>query len=115
MEETKKKIEELSFEEAMAELGALVQASESGKLPLEEMLSSLERGHALAVYCRGKLNELERRIRQAVEHVENRAAGIAENDFRAGLGNGIHERLGAANWRIQSFHAAYYTTSGDDL
>ena len=62
MEETKKKIEELSFEEAMAELGALVQASESGKLPLEEMLSSLERGHALAVYCRGKLNELERRI-----------------------------------------------------
>ena len=62
MKETKKKIEELSFEEAMAELGALVQASESGKLPLEEMLSSLERGHALAVYCRGKLNELERRI-----------------------------------------------------
>ena len=62
MEETKKKIEELSFEEAMAELSALVQASESGKLPLEEMLTGLERGQKLAAHCRGKLSELERRI-----------------------------------------------------
>jgi len=62
MEETKKKIEELSFEEAMAELAALVQSSESGKLPLEEMLAGLERGQKLAAYCRGKLGELERRI-----------------------------------------------------
>ena len=62
MEETKKKIEELSFEEAMAELSALVQASESGKLPLEEMLTGLERGQKLAAHCRGKLGELERRI-----------------------------------------------------
>ena len=61
MEETKKKIEELSFEEAMAELSALVQTSESGKLPLEEMLSALERGQKLAAHCRGKLGELERR------------------------------------------------------
>ena len=62
MEETQKKIEELSFEEAMAELSALVRASESGKLPLEEMLAALERGNKLAAHCRGKLNELERRI-----------------------------------------------------
>lgn len=62
MGEKKKQIGELSFEEAMAELGALVQASESGKLPLEEMLAGLERGHKLAAHCRGKLNELERRI-----------------------------------------------------
>ena len=57
-----KKIEEMSFEEAMAELEALVRASESGKTPLDEMLSHLERGNQLAAFCRGKLKELERRI-----------------------------------------------------
>jgi len=57
-----KKIEEMSFEEAMAELDALVQSSESGKIPLDEMISRLERGNRLATFCRGKLNELERRI-----------------------------------------------------
>ena len=57
-----KKIEEMTFEEAMAELEALVRASESGKVPLEDMLKHLERGNRLAAFCRGKLGELERRI-----------------------------------------------------
>lgn len=57
-----KKIEELSFEEAMAELEKLVRASEGGNIPLDDMLSNLERGNRLAAFCRGKLNELERRI-----------------------------------------------------
>ena len=60
--EQEKKIEDMSFEEAMAELDALVRASESGKVPLDEMLARLERGNKLAVFCRGKLGELERRI-----------------------------------------------------
>lgn len=62
MEEPEKKIEEMTFEEAMAELAALVRASESGKVPLDDMLSRLERGQKLAAFCRGKLGELERRI-----------------------------------------------------
>ena len=57
-----KNIEELSFEEAMAELDKLVRASENGNIPLDDMLSSLERGNKLAAFCRGKLDELERRI-----------------------------------------------------
>ena len=57
-----KKIEEMTFEEAMAELEALVRASESGKVPLDDMLKNLERGNKLAAFCRGKLGELERRI-----------------------------------------------------
>jgi len=57
-----KKIEEMTFEEAMAELEALVRASESGKVPLDDMLKNLERGNKLAALCRGKLGELERRI-----------------------------------------------------
>ena len=57
-----KKLEEMTFEEAMAELEALVRASESGKVPLDDMLKNLERGNKLAAFCRGKLGELERRI-----------------------------------------------------
>ena len=57
-----KKLEEMTFEEAMAELEALVRASESGKVPLDDMLKQLERGNKLAAFCRGKLGELERRI-----------------------------------------------------
>ena len=60
--EQEKKIEDMSFEEAMAELDALVRASESGKVPLDDMLARLERGNKLAAFCRGKLGELERRI-----------------------------------------------------
>ena len=60
--EQEKKIEEMSFEEAMAELDALVRASESGKVPLDDMLARLERGNKLAAFCRSKLGELERRI-----------------------------------------------------
>ena len=58
----KKDPEKMTFEEAMAELEALVRASESGKVPLDDMLKNLERGNKLAAFCRGKLGELERRI-----------------------------------------------------
>ena len=58
----KKNPEKMTFEEAMAELEALVRASESGKVPLDDMLKNLERGNKLAAFCRGKLGELERRI-----------------------------------------------------
>ena len=60
--EQEKKLEDMTFEEAMAELEALVRASESGKVPLDDMLKNLERGNRLAAFCRGKLGELERRI-----------------------------------------------------
>lgn len=58
----KKNPEKMTFEEAMAELEALVRASESGKMPLDDMLKNLERGNKLAAFCRSKLGELERRI-----------------------------------------------------
>ena len=60
--EQERKIEEMTFEEAMAELETLVRASESGKVPLDDMLKNLERGNKLTAFCRGKLGELERRI-----------------------------------------------------
>ena len=47
--------QELSFEEAMAKLEELVAAMESGKLPLEKLISSYEEGCKLVKFCRSKL------------------------------------------------------------
>jgi len=54
--------QELSFEQALEELETLVGKMETGRLPLEELISGFERGNRLAAFCRKKLDTLERRI-----------------------------------------------------
>ncbi len=61
-EEMIAQIRTLSFEQALAELEALVSRMESGKVPLEELIANFERGNLLAGYCRSKLDALEKRI-----------------------------------------------------
>lgn len=56
--------EEMSFEEAFAELEQIVSQLESGQLPLEDSLKLFERGQALAVACSRKLDEAELKIEQ---------------------------------------------------
>ena len=53
---------ELTFEEAMAKLGELVSAMESGKMPLDSLIQSYEEGSKLVKFCRSKLAKLENRI-----------------------------------------------------
>lgn len=55
-------IESLSFEEAMAELEALVQRLERGQLDLEASIAAYERGTALRRHCAQKLAEAELRV-----------------------------------------------------
>ncbi len=55
-------IESLSFEEAMAELEALVQRLERGQLALEASIAAYERGTALRRHCAQKLAEAELRV-----------------------------------------------------
>lgn len=52
----------ISFENALAELEALVVKMETGKLSLDELMSGFERGQKLAGLCRNKLDNLERKI-----------------------------------------------------
>ena len=52
----------ITFEAALEELEKLIAEMEAGSLPLEELVSRLERGNALNAYCRGKLTQLEGRI-----------------------------------------------------
>jgi exodeoxyribonuclease VII small subunit len=52
------------FEEALKKLEAIVEAMESGDLPLEMLLARYEEGTKLAQICQAKLTEAELRIQQ---------------------------------------------------
>lgn len=55
------------FEEALAQLEALVHKLESGELDLEQALGTFEAGVALAKLCSGRLEAAELRIRKLEE------------------------------------------------
>ena len=55
------------FEDALAELEALVHKLESGELDLEQALGTFESGVALAKLCAGRLEAAELRIRKLEE------------------------------------------------
>jgi exodeoxyribonuclease VII small subunit len=61
---TPKPVEELSYEEAFAELDATVSKLESEQLPLEEAMSLFERGQALSQRCVELLDQAELKVRQ---------------------------------------------------
>jgi exodeoxyribonuclease VII small subunit len=58
----KNDISKLSFEQAIKELGGIVQKIEQGQIPLQDSLSQYERGMALIKHCRKILETAEKRI-----------------------------------------------------
>ena len=61
-------IEELTFEQAFAELEESVRTLEQGDLPLEESLTLFERGQQLAAYCGKLLDNAELKIERVEEN-----------------------------------------------
>jgi exodeoxyribonuclease VII small subunit len=61
----------LPFEDAMKKLEGVVEAMESGDLPLETLLAKYEEGARLVKICQEKLAEAELKIQQ----LEKNAAG----------------------------------------
>lgn len=59
-------IEEISFEQALAELEEIVQKLEGGTLALEETMTLYQRGRNLATHCQHLLDEVELRVQQLV-------------------------------------------------
>ncbi len=57
-----KKVSEMSFEDAMAELESVVGQLERGDVPLEESIKLYERGAALKKRCQAKLKEAEEKV-----------------------------------------------------
>lgn len=56
------KIEEMSFEQAMAELDAIVLEMERGEIPLEKSLQQFEAGVALARHTQKLLKDAEQKV-----------------------------------------------------
>ena len=59
-----KPIAEMSFEEAIRELEAVVSALDRGDVALEESITLYERGAALKARCEAKLREAEEKVAQ---------------------------------------------------
>ena len=60
---SRKKPENLGFEEALKELESLVAQLEQGDLPLDEALKAFERGVALTATCQKSLEQAEQKVR----------------------------------------------------
>jgi exodeoxyribonuclease VII small subunit len=58
------KIDDLTFEQAFAELEENVRKLEEGGLTLDEGIALFERGQALATHCNQQLDEAELKIKQ---------------------------------------------------
>lgn len=62
-----KGFEDLSFEQAYAELEAIVKQLESGELSLEQSVTLFEHGRKLSAYCQTLLDGAELRINQLAD------------------------------------------------
>ena len=65
-------IEELTYEQAFAELEFVLTALESEEHPLEKSIALFERGQALAQYCAALLDKAELKVSQlSGDEIEN--------------------------------------------
>ena len=62
MSDAEKPVEEMSFEEAMRELEAVVGHLERGDVALDDSIRLYERGAALKKRCETKLKEAEEKV-----------------------------------------------------
>jgi exodeoxyribonuclease VII small subunit len=61
---SEKKVAEMSFEEAMAELEQVVSSLERGDVALDASIKLYERGAALKAHCEKKLKAAEEKVAQ---------------------------------------------------
>ncbi|MDR2902259.1 MAG: exodeoxyribonuclease VII small subunit [Lactobacillales bacterium] len=76
--EKKPPVQNLTFEEAMGELENVVRMLEGGRIPLDEAVSTYERGVLLKNHCQEKLKEAKLKIDQLIIDKNNAPTGIQE-------------------------------------
>jgi exodeoxyribonuclease VII small subunit len=64
---SRKKSENLSFEEALKELEQIVEQMEQGELPLEQALQQFERGVELTRLSQNRLRQAEQKVQQLLQ------------------------------------------------
>ena len=62
MEEKRKPLDKLTFEEALEELEEIAKNLEEGNLNLDDSISRFERGTKLKKFCQNKLEQAESKI-----------------------------------------------------
>ncbi|PIV73983.1 MAG: exodeoxyribonuclease VII small subunit [Rhodobacteraceae bacterium CG17_big_fil_post_rev_8_21_14_2_50_65_11] len=70
-----KKIEEMSFEEAIRELETVVGQLDRGDVALDESIKLYERGAKLKTRCEAKLKEAEEKVAQITLDANGEPAG----------------------------------------
>ena len=71
-------IADMSFEDALAALEAIVRGLETGQQKLEDAITAYERGAALKKHCEAKLAEAEARVQAIVARADGTLALKAE-------------------------------------
>jgi exodeoxyribonuclease VII small subunit len=69
-------VEEMTFEQAMAELERVVGQLERGDVALEDSIALYERGAKLKARCEAKLKEAEEKVAAITLDGEGKPAGI---------------------------------------
>lgn len=62
MSDTPKSLDDLTFEEAYAQLESVITALEGGDVPLDEAVQLYEQGRKLSARCQALLDDAELRI-----------------------------------------------------
>ena len=75
-------VAEMSFEEAMKELEAVVGRLESGDVPLEDSIKLYERGAALKDHCQKKLAEAEEKVALITTDADGNPKGLQPADIK---------------------------------
>ncbi len=75
----KKSVENLNFEEALAELEDLVRKIDAGDQNLDQSVKSFERGMQLKSHCEQMLNQAKMKVEKIILSVENKGNSDASH------------------------------------
>lgn len=73
-------VDQMTFEEAMAELEQVLNHLERGDVALEESIKLYERGAALKARCDAKLKEAEEKVAIITADADGNAVGLKPMD-----------------------------------
>lgn len=58
---------ELSYEQAMQKLSAIVQKIESGQMDIDSLANSIKEAKELITFCKAKLTKVEEDVKKSLE------------------------------------------------
>ena len=73
-------ISEMTFEDALRALEAVVRNLESGDVPLDDSIDLYERGEKLRAHCQARLDAAQARIEKIVAGPDGKPSGTAPFD-----------------------------------